>query len=1491
MDNLEDSILNNNKIPGSPGCDSFTRPEEISALSKFLSNKRRNQEQSLNLDNTLEDVPGKTTGLFHTIENLSDDYVKLSSEEQNEITKLGDSFVPLDAPVFDDELPKHLEELVFNREITELENSREDLEVEIVDSLSNSTVSLSVKNKIKSLDDTVENLKGNLIDPELMDTVIDLENINTGIKLEDNIATLPLDIKSEFGDIGLMDDLVLQPELLDEKIDSLEDTIIGLNDSFKVEEKLSTEIKNLLVDIENSKLDTTVVNLNSDEGITELNDTRIDLGKEEKISGLDTRTAKLENINNSIDLENSVEELYGVDNSISLDNDIEKLGGTEDSIELRDSIERLKEIDNSIELRDSIEKLDGTENSIKLGDSIEKLGGTEDLVELNKGIEKLNGTENLVELRDSIERLKEIDNSIELGDSIEKLNNTEDLVGLSDSIEKLNDTENLVELRDSIEKLNNTEDLVELNDSIIELLESDDTIVDSLSSDLSKLTIDTENVSELEDLLISLEKVSSNQEYFDNTKSEKLIYSDKDRVALGPNSSPLNDSDQRYFDNTKSGELIYSDNVKLSPNSSPLNDKDQKYFDNTRSKRLKYSDKDRVALGSSSSPLNDSDQEYFDNTRSEELIYSDNVKLSPNSSPLNDDDQEYFDNTNSDRLIYSKDDRVVINTDLPSDEIPSADTYNWFDNRPGKSNASLNMDLILGMKTIDSKEDGLSISSADVPRLDSRGKYDWFDNRTNTEGTEPLNESSLIYGKEVKNENRINTNISQDELPVENQMGNYKFPDLKKMSTEDLYNYILDFDVVIPRAKTLVTTTTLNSDSEWISYIKALTTAYLNPDNFEENETYKKSISKLKGFSTAIQGLIKASKKVGKLKFPSSNQDEDNQGEESIPTDSIPRLDSKGEYDWFDNRTNPDGTSPLSESSLIYGDDIGDEYKIKTEISQDELPELSVGNHKVFDSDDKLPEKYKTGARYHLPEKDFNTYTSLANTEISASDYIRWAAENTVDLAFSEKKGVDERNFEIHTTVLREARRLLLEETINLLVEQRNNLERLLKINKDRLPGNDIGIEKSILSDALSGGISFKKTAMSALTELVKVDTSDPINRPFLDKNGKKHTIGWKSASMMPSLAEEGKNPSKNNLAVPTKKTESLTSSDINYSYQNYLMGEGISRTLLELAGKDKNIDSFTVEGLFDVLKNSPYFTSSNKVTTTDQGYKVMTLDSNAHWEIIFEPYLGVLNNNYSFLPMINEINTRNRELHNVKTAYNHWIPISSFELQKEKLTTRSLGLFNGEIVFPIAMEYTNEFRITIVDDQFKSWRNYFERCAQASVFSSTPITKDENSSKIGIKKVVGKYKDTSDSGQSYFGKNGSVFESSGVEDSNYTADYEDVYDNETPITVDKNYQLVSPYKNITFRCKVLVMTPQLSTINMYDLLLVLKDISEDRSGEIDSSSSDLTLSFSIVGENPPDILSENRYKEQEQSSKITLRDSNKGNSLKSFGNSLISIL
>ena len=153
-------------------------------------------------------------------------------------------------------------------------------------------------------------------------------------------------------------------------------------------------------------------------------------------------------------------------------------------------------------------------------------------------------------------------------------------------------------------------------------------------------------------------------------------------------------------------------------------------------------------------------------------------------------------------------------------------------------------------------------------------------------------------------------------------------------------------------------------------------------------------------------------------------------------------------------------------------------------------------------------------------------------------------------------------------------------------------------------------------------------------------------------------------------------------------------------------------------------------------------------------------------------------------------------------------------------MTTKSVGLYDGEFSFPVSAELTNEIRFTIIDDQYKSWRNYFQKCMDVAVYNSEP----HNSSY---------YSDESLFVEEYFTMGG-VEEITGLV---------------TP--VDKSIITVAFYKNITFRIKIYIMTPQYSTIRRFDLLCVLKDFSEEYSGDIDSGGTDLNVTFSIVGENP----------------------------------------
>ena len=303
----------------------------------------------------------------------------------------------------------------------------------------------------------------------------------------------------------------------------------------------------------------------------------------------------------------------------------------------------------------------------------------------------------------------------------------------------------------------------------------------------------------------------------------------------------------------------------------------------------------------------------------------------------------------------------------------------------------------------------------------------------------------------------------------------------------------------------------------------------------------------------------------------------------------------------------------------------------------------------------------------------------------------------------------------------------------------------------------------------------------------------------------------------------------------------------------------GVTTTLSDLCGVS-NSSIQSVEQLYAALRASPYITTAEKVTSGQYNpLRVQTLDTNQFWEIIFTPFVGKENGNRSYLPPITEINTWNKVYHGVKTGYSTWIPVTGFELSKAKLTSKTLPLFDGEISYPISMEFTNEFRLTIADDQFKSWRTYFERCMDAAIYNSE------------IHIGTGDYKDDyntiefngiDDYNEEENGMFGAIKSAISAASKVTSATSSIMGGGEKFTAIDKKYQCVAPYKNITFRCTIYSMTPQFSTVSKYDLLLVMKDFVEERSGEIDGEPGDLTVMFSIVGENP----SEDRKKAKKSS-------------------------
>lgn len=503
--------------------------------------------------------------------------------------------------------------------------------------------------------------------------------------------------------------------------------------------------------------------------------------------------------------------------------------------------------------------------------------------------------------------------------------------------------------------------------------------------------------------------------------------------------------------------------------------------------------------------------------------------------------------------------------------------------------------------------------------------------------------------------------------------------------------------------------------------------------------------------------------------------------------------------------------------------------------------------------------KFKEDApEYKLPDfsiKGFNF-----------NDYLRYAAEKIVGLA---SKLIGDRT----------VRQLLLKETLALLVWARDELEIATDSYRSRLPGNT-----GILSTIIQGGASLdslKKAAISTVGELIGTKNSleNPINRPEKDKETKEiRTLGWKKGNNRPDNIVEDSNPdsssnsSKGGFLNKLKDFTMGSSPEMDYSFEkSYLVNDlGLQTTLKDLIGATPDIfNSVSVEDLFDLFKYSDNITTSNNITTNNLGeYKVMTLDTNNYWEITLEPYVGSLNGNYTFLPFFEETLIDVEKRHGYKRLtkeqpyFRGWIPITSFELQKEKLVNKTIGLFDGEISYPTSVELTNELRLTIVDDQYKTWRRYFETCLNCMVYACTP--------KLYIATPADKYSRPKKYTQEEIAQAQEDYEA-GLRDSpiydevyfvdgnlirrgNNNYDYFGGY-SEGLTEINKNYQLISSYKNICFICKIYVMTPQKSTINKYSLLLTLKDFSEERSGEIDGSGTDLSLSFSIVGENPVDRL------------------------------------
>ena len=1359
---VENSILSENKIPG---CDQLTRPEEIKALSKYLGNIRKVQEKHTTLQKNNLEIPGRTTGRIPKVE--LPDFVDpiADSTNKNKAKIYGESSrVPLEKNHEPAELNNSMIGLTDDRKV-KLEKEKyklsdiKDAEISnYKDLLKKKPGNIKLEDKKEELTDNRETSLGGYKETlkDSRETTLSghLESLkdDRNISLGEYIEPLEDSRDVSLGDYidSLTDD---RETSLGEYRDPLNDTRevnLGdhketITDNRKLEEL--PEEKDRLKNIEPTEsLGGYREPLIGTEGLESYTIVRAPSGEEENLTELPDTVEKLKNIEETTDLPEYKDPLY-VNDETSLEDHKETLNygkNLEGPEELGDYKETI------IDQRETV--LPGEKESLDYG---ENLGGVEEVEDHKEPLDfgdRLGDEDNFVE-----DHQEKLDFGENLGDDETLRNYRENL----DFGERLGDEDNFVE--DHQEKLdfgdrlgdsdNFVEDHQEKLDFGERLGDSDNFVEDHQEKlDFGERLGDEDNfVEDHQEKLDFGERLGDSDNFVEDHK-EPLDFGDR-----------LGDSDNFVEDHKEKldfGERLGDEDNFIEDHKEPLDfgerlgDSDN--FVEDHQEKLDFGDRlgdydnfvedhqEKLDFGER---LGDSDN--FVEDHQEKLDFGD--RLGDSDETL----EDYIDKLEDDRddinledyIDKLEDDRKLelsdVKKDLPEylEGSRSEDNTNFF-NLELSNPGELYTDVV-------QRPD----ADPNAPR--GENKYNFFD-------LESLDSNSSLYTEVVQRPDVSQDAKRQDDkytyLSPEYLEGIEAIQEISKYTGDEMYNKAMEFMKE-------------SEASEWEKKIQSLVSSYLSgskitPDKALEFEI--KAGNELKVFLKTINSQV------------GDDEDNDSDKNESAFLATFGTTKRKTEAI---NRT---GTEDIPENISTEGQ-LHNEY--------DDASSSLRGSSK-----DLPPMK--------LP--DFNI------DSLNINNYLRYVTEKTVG--------------QIKNNGIRE---VLIQETLAGLVWARDELERVSKSNRDRLPGGDMGIVSDLVSGGVSGvldnlGSRIGDTVTSLFGDSDSVNMNNPVNRP----DGK-DTTGWtypetlriSQSQSAYSNTLSGDSPiydlhkkisgvvESENKNFWGKLGDALSSSFLgkdtskkDYTLdQNYLRGGGIKTTLEELCGVNPYSIS-SVEDLKKALNESPFISTPNKyMSSPDWPYRVQTLDSDAYWEVILTPFCGDENGNLSYLPGIHEINVRNIAQHGVNTGYNQWIPYVGFDLQKSKMTSKTLQLYDGEISYPISMEYLNEFRLTIADDQYKSWRTYFEECAKAAIYNSE-------------------------------GHNLSY--------------YEDGLRGTTSLTaIDTSNVVIAMYKNISFRCKIFVMTPQFSTIHRYDLLLVMKDFTEEHSGEIDGGASDLTVSFSVVGE------------------------------------------
>ena len=511
----------------------------------------------------------------------------------------------------------------------------------------------------------------------------------------------------------------------------------------------------------------------------------------------------------------------------------------------------------------------------------------------------------------------------------------------------------------------------------------------------------------------------------------------------------------------------------------------------------------------------------------------------------------------------------------------------------------------------------------------------------------------------------------------------------------------------------------------------------------------------------------------------------------------------------------------------------GTNSDILGEMTGDKFAEFSSSSKQYRPDSDTKEENDLSQQKFSI-EGEFKEISSIDTSEKSAVEVPKYKAPNIV------KNGISGLLRLVAENTLGKLGRgatksKLITETLLLLDYARDQLEKLSESRKYRLPGNGSLGALGKVAGMVSTGVTLQK-GLTAAAGMFGDSRQTPYNRPqkkhkrekwvapgqeFEDSEvsspvNKKKGFGAFISGVVTNLANNVLGGDKDgDPKVSGSETRKWT--DMLGTGQKVMGSDGLSDfgteiskqfLLSKAASEAKSFDEFREKAATSRL------TTPEKFTSTKNTRNYFSLDSNHIWEIIMRPYIGELNGSRTWLPSFKEIDLENKSAFNITTNYGSgWLPITGFELQSKKMTSKELPLSNGNIMFPVGMEHTNELRISFADDSLKSLRRYFDMASRASIYMSNIHLKGDD-----------------------------------------------------PVTAILDGRIApANYKNVSFLVDIFVMTPQLATISRTQLLCVIKDFTFESQGDIDSAPTELAINFSVVGEWPMESAGNTLIKENEE--------------------------